>query len=78
VKVLRVMAPLLEVAPMKTVTRREERLVEIMELDCWMWERDHSAFSRVSVCGTPALLDIGKTCYIYASASCIEGTRFQF
>ena len=39
-KVLRVMAPMPEVAPTKTATRREGRLVEIRELECWILERE--------------------------------------
>lgn len=39
-KVLRVMAPMPEVAPTKTATRREGRLVQIRELECWMCERE--------------------------------------
>jgi len=40
VKVLRVMAPMPEVAPTKTATRREGRLVEIRELESWILERE--------------------------------------
>jgi hypothetical protein len=77
VKVLRVMAPMPEVAPTKTATRCEGRLVEIRELECWILEREtivqSGVFMELLLCWALAIIF-----YIYASASCIESTRFQF